>query len=156
MTSRASKQYDSWGASNEGSSAITGESAKLLGLSGYRGGNAKAVPVARGFLKTIKGSRPTTKRLYSGHAKLPTLTIGATVTLPLTALSDDEDFARTFATDSEATLLVFVAGIRAMRYSDVEWITAGRFTVKAVKKGRDPYWGTALKTVILAPAARRR
>ena len=92
--------------------------------------------------------------LYSGHAmstaRLGSLVEGRAVRLPLTAMSADASFARGFTTgDGVAVLLRFEKGARATRYSSVEWITAGNFLVKAVKRGRDPFWQTLLVTITL-------
>lgn len=148
---------DLWGSSNKWSSAITGESARILGIPGYsHSGEPKAVELAHRYLGRINKSGRTSRRLYSGHPRSPATAVGDVVRLPLTALSPDKDFARTFATGANATLLVFEPGIAAMKYTDIEWITAGDFIVRRIVRSKDPYWGTALTQVVLGQGAALR
>ena len=141
---------DLWGSSCEGSSAIAGESAHLLKIPGYRAeGSEEAKALARAYLRRVKSGKPTTRRLYSGHSRTFDARVGDVLRLPLIALSDDEDFARTFADGDAATMLYFEPGIRAMRYSDIEWITAGAFVVESIEAGADPFWKTPLTIVTL-------
>lgn len=143
-----------WGSSNEWSSRITGESARILGVSGYRPSDSPAAAdLARDFLRRIRRSRPTRSSLFSGHADVPGLVKGARVTLPLTACSPSSDTARQYAEGDSPVLLRFAPGTLAMVYTDEESITAGTFTVVSVKRGVDPFWKTPLKSVVLSGGA---
>jgi hypothetical protein len=143
------------GSSNEWSRAITGASARLLGIPGYRHDPKRdAEHIARAYLTEVDRARPSTRALYSGHAmppeRLDEIGTGRTVRLPLTALSTDQSFARGFTTGTGVPVLLrFEKGTRAFRYTDVEWITAGTFVVKSMRRGLDPFWKTPLVTVAL-------
>ena len=143
---------DLWGSSCEWSTAIAGASAKMLAIPGYReSGHPEVLVVAREYLRRIKEGSPSTRALYSGRVELPGAGVeaGSVVRLPLTALSENEDFARTFAIGPGAALLRFERGCRVMRYSDVEWITAGNFEVVSDRRKVDPFWKTPLRVITL-------
>jgi hypothetical protein len=157
---------DDWGSSNEASSAITGESARLLGLDGYRRGRgARDAATAARFLNRAWGER-TTRVLYSGHAfsaaRFHALKAGSEISLPLTATSPDKDFARSFADGRAAVPVLFRVskGAPGFRYSEAEWIIAGTFRVTSLKRTRDPFWKTDLWVATLVheehqPSSRR-
>lgn len=145
-------QHDRWGASHSGSAAVTGHSAKLLTLEGYRTPeDQEAELIAKDYLAKISRSKPTRRWLYHGFAGRWSAGPGDIVRRPLTALSDDENQARGFAHGPDAVLLKFTPGTKAMKYSAVEWITAGPFEVVEVTKEHDPFWGTPLTVVTLKP-----
>lgn len=143
------EQLEMWGASNAGSSAITGEAAKLLGLTGHRGGGHAAAEIAVALLNSIARAKPSRVALYSGRT-MAAPRVGETLRLSTTALTDNRSFALTFAEGASPILLRFLPGIRAFRYSDVEWITAGDFRVVSSRVSKDPFWGTPLRLVTLA------
>lgn len=142
---------DRWGESHSGSSAITGESAYLLGIPGFRRGTEADTEIARQYLTRVGHGR-TPRMLYSGHSTTPDLVEGQVVRLPLTALTEDESFARSFASGPSATVYRFERGIPGFKYSDLEWLTAGAFSVVRVRRARDPFWKTPLTVATLRVA----
>lgn len=148
-------QREAWGRSHSGSAAITGESARLLGLPGYtvRPSLADADQIARVFLDEVAHAKPSRRWLYHGYAGRWACGVEQPRRRPLTALTDDEDSARAFGSGGDSTVfLKFAPGIKARRHSAVEWITAGDFVVQTVAHERDSCWGTPLTTVTLCSA----
>lgn len=153
---------DRWGESNEGSQGITGESAKILGLEGYRPGSEQDARIARAFLNEIASGRTVaTRPLYSGHnmsdERLAQFSRGSIVVLPLTATSVDEEEAGEFTTGEPGTgqngnevLISFPVGTPMINYGalggagadTLERIVAGAFRVEGRTTTKDPYWGT--------------
>jgi len=136
------REYGLWGSSHDWSS-------KIASASAGRGGGSVATKIARAFLAEIASSEPTSRTLFHGtttrRGAEPRL--GESIHLPL---SDDEDVARDFARGGgKEMILRFQRGTPAMRYTDIEWITAGAFRVAGVEEERDPFWGTALLVVTL-------
>jgi len=148
--------HEMWGSSHEGSRSIATESARILGLSGYERAarNPHAERVASDMLRAVEVSPPSKRTLYSSHSsegRFESLKKGDSVALPLLALTDRSDIARSFSSDAGDPVLFVFKGAKAFRYSPIEWITAGSFTVERVRQMKDPFWKTPLMEVVLRP-----
>ncbi len=146
-----------WGKSHDCSRAVTGESARLLGLPNYRrsraAGCAHAV-IARDFLSFVAASRHQTAPRYSGHAiqheRVDALcSVGARIRLPLTSTTESISAASKFsgrtAAGTTGVVYKFEPGTKAFKFSAgsglpaafggpaPEWITAGDFVVSACR-----------------------
>lgn len=143
--------WDLWGSSHEWSSAITGASAEILTIPGYRvPDDPNAFTAARALLEALQRSPRSRKALWHGRPLERIPKPGEHVSLPLTATTPEKSEAlRLSAQGDTQALFTFPAGTRALRYSDIERIVAGRFIVRKVRRETDPYWGTLIVVVQL-------
>jgi hypothetical protein len=159
-TALTEEQEEKWG---QDSQNITGASAKMLGLKGFKfDGSKEDEQIARNYLDQIKESSGGPV-LWSGHnltdEQLSQYKEGATVTLPLTATTSDKSTANTYtvggtngaARGGNEVLMKFTAESPRMEYTDIESITAGDFQVKSVEATTDSYWGTKTTVITLSP-----
>jgi len=152
-----------WGRSHDCSRAISGESARLLGLPNYQPARATGCAhesIARDFLSFVASSRPQTSPRYSGHAlpreQADALVPGSTIRLPLTSMTESIYVASHLGgrprRGEVGVVYRFEPGTKAFKFSagsglppgfgppKAEWITAGDFVVSA----RRPYRHKAL------------
>lgn len=170
--SLAEPDVERWGESNHGSQALTGASARLLGIGGYQclESSNDEQRIARSMLGDIgRDARGSRTALYSGHSmndeRLGLFKPGAVVTLPLTACSVDRHEARQFTVGepgrrgSHDVLLQFERGTPNLGYGrdahgdTLERITAGAFSVTDLLATVDDYWGTMLTVITLKSAS---
>jgi hypothetical protein len=170
--------WTKWGASHSNSHQITGSSAKLMGISGYRPPNDEklASNYAHRFLTAIKQSTGSDETLYHGFQNMAgtEYKIGKRIKLPLTATSGDiEDSAgygiRLDPKDQEAepTVYEFPTGTKFIGYSKwskqdqedfghkwAEAIVAGEFEVSDIREGQESAWRKRpYKIVTLKPVS---
>jgi hypothetical protein len=156
------EQDEKWG---ENSQNITGASAKLLGLKGFRfDGSSEDEKIASNYLSQIKESGGGDV-LWSGHnmtdEQLSQYQEGKTVVLPLTATTSDKSTANTYTvggtngakTGGNEVLMRFTENSPRMDYTDIEKITAGNFEVKSIETAKDDYWGTKITVITFSPKA---
>lgn len=143
--------WDLWGSSHEWSSAITGASAEILAVPGYRvPDDPNAFAAARALLEALQNSPRSRKKLWHGRPLERIPRLEEHVSLPLTATTTWKSEAlRLSAQGDTQAIFTFPAGTRALRYSDLEWIVAGRFVVRKVRREIDPYWETPIVVVQL-------
>lgn len=139
-----------WGYSRGGSSHITGNSAKYMGLSGYRvvdTGDQEFDSLSRrsalGMLKAIHAAKPRNRPLFHGEVasddRISSFQKGVKVSLPLTATSNSEIMPEGYARKSigqvgHQLMIEFEPGVKSLKYQSGEWITAGDFEVVDVRK----------------------
>jgi len=143
--------WDLWGSSHEWSSAITGASAELLAVPGYRvPDEPNAFAAARALLEALQNSPRSRKKLWHGRPLERVPSLEEHVSFPLTATTPWKSEAlRLSAQGGTQALFTFPAGTRALQYSDLEWIVAGRFVVRKIRQEMDPYWKTPIVVVQL-------
>ncbi len=159
--------HGSWGATHSGSYAITGASAEIMNLEGYKyNGDRLTDLIATKFLERIAGGAEQIlpgEYVYHGDPNKAgrSYQVGQTLDLPLVATESNRENAAAygfswdlFEEDHQgAVLYAFESGTNIMGYSgntpaqvaegDGQWaeaITAGRFTVQDVRPGPTYGW----------------
>jgi len=152
---------DMWGGSFEGSTAITGASAKILGIAGYRNtGDKEAQQVARDMLAVIAKSDGVKEKLYHGFNSHDDFKPGDSLRLPILAASGKRGDALDYANKGagKPTILEFPIGTKYYGYSlagggsGYKWLEAliaGNFRVSNLSKS------DGVTTVHLTPAQDR-
>ncbi len=130
--------WEEWGAACENSMLITGQSALLMGISGYRqdvktpkwDGVKKtdmmtaSKKLATDLLSVINQSRGIDQALYHGESgdRFASLKVGQSISLPLTASTTEKSFAdnvsvrRTGGESGESVILKFSPGTPMVGY----------------------------------------
>lgn len=153
--------YQSWGHSHENSQIITGESARIMGIPGYRmqnSTNKNAYRLAIAFLSAIAESPGSPEPLYHGFQNVRKLNWnpGQVLTLPLMAASGDMDGSANYGIKTRqrgaATVFEFPIGTPMAGYAKwgnadaadfgytwSEAIVAGKFVVRGITQGKRVY-----------------
>ena len=168
-----------WGASHTGSSSITGHSAELMGIDGYRDldPNKQAQNLGNKFLDVIAEGQGAGEPLYHGfrNSKGIVWKPGDIMKLPLTATSGDFEnsagYGTSYSRDDDynkaATVFEFpphtpIAGYsrwdrentKDFGHTWSEAITAGEFKVTGTRVGHEGGWKKLPVTVVqLEPTA---
>lgn len=139
-----------WGASHGGSFRMTGASADVMGIPGYRSfpdefDEPYIRANATNLLRKIRDAEPRKKSLWHEEAmpvaRFVGLRPGATIQLPLTAAGLTKEDASGYGTirpgDDDGSkvrvMIEFAPGTKAYRYQAGEQITAGAFRVTDIR-----------------------
>jgi len=133
-----------YGADHWASRAVTGESARAMGIPGYAVEetlNDSGRTAADGYLRGIADSTGSDMALFSGQRVEGTRTlpqVGQTLDLPITSTTPEHSMAEGFSRSMDYTnktpgfVYQFEPGTRATAHSSDEFLTAGRFEVVSV------------------------
>lgn len=157
-----------WGASHSGSFTITGQSAKVMGIAGYKdnGASTGSKRLSDKFLKAIADSSGSTEPLYHGFSNVEAVQwkVGDIVKLPLLATCGDESDSAGYGEKSAVhnyrqTVFAFPVGTALAGYSRwdrertkefghtwSEAIVAGEFKISGLRiGGNDSAWRNSTK-----------